>query len=103
MPGTRVLRCRRKDVNPQSVAALGVLVSFSLVTGGTDRVDPVMQWHSSSKHLALVYRMPCLTPGSFLCCCLPGGRSTRGNIAPLSLYQSSYVNLAAGDLVVLFR
>ena len=42
--------------DPKAWLLLGVLFSFSLVTDGTDRIDPVMQWHSSVKHLALVYR-----------------------------------------------
>ncbi len=42
--------------DPEAWLLVAVLVGFSLVVDGSDRRDPVMQWHTALKHLALVYR-----------------------------------------------
>jgi sigma-B regulation protein RsbU (phosphoserine phosphatase) len=42
--------------DPKAWLLLAVLISFSVVSDGSDRSDPVMQWHSNLKHVALVYR-----------------------------------------------
>jgi len=42
--------------DPKAWLLFAVLISFSLVSDGLDRRDPVMEWHTNLKYLALVYR-----------------------------------------------
>ncbi len=42
--------------DPKAWLLLAVLVSFSLVSDGSNVHDEVMEWHTPLKHLALVYR-----------------------------------------------
>lgn len=57
--------------DPKAWLLLAVLACFSVTADGTDRVDPVMQWHTSFKHVALFYRTA-MTYGWFFCTLLVG-------------------------------
>lgn len=52
--------------DPKAWLLLALLVCFSLAADGLDRQDPVMQWQTPLKHLALIYRSM-LSYGWFIC------------------------------------
>ncbi len=47
--------------DPKAWLLLAVLLTFSVVSDGSDRMDHVMRWHTPIKHLALVYRSLVIT------------------------------------------